>query len=143
MPGMRRLAAVLAALAAWSAGAAEPAVTGTLRVDYFHTGGQGVEIFAVDQVVLEPLPWPGHPARTVEVAETGSYRFEVRSADGTLVFSRGFSSIFGEWVTTAEAAASDPHQSLACRTGSRRGNTEDTDRAASRLMRSDSMSAGS
>jgi hypothetical protein len=114
MRRMRRLAVVLAALAAGSAVAAAPAPAGTLRLDYFHTGGQGVEIFAVDQVVLEPLPWPGHPARTVEAAETGSYRFEVRGADGQLLFSRGFSSIFGEWVTTAEATASHRtfHESL-------------------------------
>ena len=115
MRRMRRLAAILAALAAWSAGAAEPAPSpATLRLDYFHTGGQGVEIFAVDQVVLEPLPWPGHPARTVEAAATGGYRFEVRGADGQLLFSRGFSSIFGEWVTTAEATASHRtfHESL-------------------------------
>ena len=114
MRGLRRRVAVVTALAACSAGAAEPAATGTLRLDYFHTGGQGVEIFAVDRVVLEPLPWPGHPARAVEAAATGSYRFEVRDADGKLLYSRGFSSIFGEWVTTAEAAASHRtfHESL-------------------------------
>ena len=31
---------------------------GTLRVDYFHTGGQGVEILALDRVSIEPLPTP-------------------------------------------------------------------------------------
>jgi hypothetical protein len=102
------------ALVALPAVAAEPVPQSTLRLDYFHTGGKGIEIFAVDRVVLEPLPWPGHPARTVEPAETGSYRFEVRGTDGQLLFARGFASIFGEWVTTSEAAASHRtfHESL-------------------------------
>ncbi len=75
----------------------------TLRVDYFHTGGQGDEIFAVDRVVVEPLPWPGHPAGDVDPSGHGPYRFEVRDLAGGLLYSRGFGSIYGEWVTTAEA----------------------------------------
>jgi hypothetical protein len=42
------------ALAAWAAtctGAARADSPATLRVDYFHTGGQGVEIFALDRVI--------------------------------------------------------------------------------------------
>jgi len=30
---------------------------GIMRLDYFHTGGMGQEIFSVDRVVIEPLPW--------------------------------------------------------------------------------------
>ena len=92
----------------------EAVAAGTLRVDYFHTGGQGVEIFAVDRVVVEPLAWPGHPDRTVDASMAGTYRFEVRDADGKLVYSRGFSSIFAEWVTTAEASRAHRtfHESL-------------------------------
>ena len=86
----------------------------TLRVDYFHTGGQGVEIFALDRVSVEPLPWPGHPVRTVDSGEPGVYRFEVRDGNGQLLFARGFASIFGEWITTAEASTSHRtfHESL-------------------------------
>jgi hypothetical protein len=103
-------------LAAWMAtpvsAASDP--PGTLRVDYFHTGGRGVEIFALDRVTLEPLPWPGHPARIIDAAEPGVYRYEVRAADGRLLYARGFASIFGEWVTTAEAAVAHRtfHESL-------------------------------
>jgi len=95
------LAVALGALPAGTASADAPA---TLRLDYFHTGGQGVEIFAVDRVVREPLPWPGHPARAADDGNLGVYRFEVRDASGRLLYARGFASIFGEWVTTAEAA---------------------------------------
>ena len=103
-------------LAAWMATPviADSDAPGTLRVDYFHTGGRGVEIFALDRVTLEPLPWPGHPARTTDAGEPGVYRYEVRAADGRLLFARGFASIFGEWVTTAEAATAHRtfHESL-------------------------------
>jgi hypothetical protein len=75
----------------------------TYRLDYFHTGGKGTEIFAVDRLRLEPLPWPGHPARAVDDGRSGVYRYEVRDAAGTLLQGRGFASVFGEWVTTEEA----------------------------------------
>jgi len=97
------------ALAAWAAtctGAARADSPATLRVDYFHTGGQGVEIFALDRVTIEPLPWPGDPARGVDAGEPGVYRYEVRDAGGRLLYARGFASIFGEWITTSEAATS-------------------------------------
>jgi len=100
---------------AWLAGTAFAAdAPGTLRVDYFHTGGRGVEIFALDRVSVEPLPWPGHPARTVDSGEPGVYRYEVRDTAGRLLYARGFASIFGEWVTTAEAGTSHRtfHESL-------------------------------
>jgi len=77
---------------------------GTLRLDFFHTGGRGIEAFAVDRMVVEPLPWPGDPARTVDAGELGAYRFEVRDAAGRLLYARGYGAIYGEWITTAEAA---------------------------------------
>jgi len=79
------------------------AARATYRLDYFHTGGLGTEIFAVDRLRLEPLPWPGHPARASDDGQSGAYRYEVRDADGALLQARGFASVFGEWVTTEEA----------------------------------------
>jgi len=76
----------------------------TLRLDFVHTGGRGVEVYAVDRVVVEPLPWPGHPERTLDATNLGPWRFEVRDEAGQLRFSRGFASIYGEWVTTEEAS---------------------------------------
>ena len=106
------LATAAGALASVVATAAD--LPGTLRVDYFHTGGKGVEIFALDRVTVEPLPWPGHPQRAVDAGEPGVYRYEVRDGGGRLLYARGFASIFGEWVTTAEAAAAHRtfHESL-------------------------------
>jgi hypothetical protein len=90
------LALVLAPLASFAAETA-PA---TYRLDLLHTGGKGVEIFAIERLRLEPLPWPGHPARAADDGRLGAYRFEVRDADGRLLQARGFASIFGEWTST-------------------------------------------
>ena len=30
-----------------------------MRLDYYHTGDASQEVFSVDRVVIEPLPWPG------------------------------------------------------------------------------------
>ena len=75
-----------------------------MRLDFFHTGNSEEEIFAVDRVVLEPLPWPGNPHRPIDETNLGKYLFEVRDqASNRLLYSRGFSSIYGEWETTGEA----------------------------------------
>ncbi len=76
----------------------------TWRVDYYHTGGLSTEVFSLDRVVVEPLPWPGSPAGNVDPGDSGAYRFRVTDAEGELLYRRGFSSIYGEWRTTAEAA---------------------------------------
>src|SRR5512133_797496 len=76
----------------------------TMRVDYYHTGDSSHEVFSLDEVVLEPLPWPGNLDRNVDDTNLGKYMFEVRDrATNKLVYSRGFASIFGEWETTDEA----------------------------------------
>jgi hypothetical protein len=100
---MRRtiLLAVLCLLPPHLAAAAE-----TMRVDYFHTGNSREELFSLDRVVIEPLPWPGNPRRPLDDTNRGKYFFEVVDAEsGRALYSRGFASIYGEWETTAEAAA--------------------------------------
>jgi hypothetical protein len=77
----------------------------TMRVDYFHTGNAASEVFSLDQVVLEPLPWPGNPDRPIDDSNLGKYRFKLLDMKtGRLIFSRGFCSIFGEWELTGEAS---------------------------------------
>ncbi len=89
----------------WAPVRADSAVTQTLRLDYFHVGGRGVELFALDRLRVEPLPWPGHPSRAADDGTLGLYRFEVRDAAGALLQARGFASVFGEWATTEEAGS--------------------------------------
>jgi hypothetical protein len=82
--------------------------TPTMRVDYYHTGNARQEQFSVDRVVIEPLPWPGNPAKPIDTTLGGKYFFTVTDVrSGKAIYSRGFSSIFGEWETTAEARATN------------------------------------
>lgn len=78
--------------------------TATMRLDFFHTGDASAEIFSVDKLVVEPLPWAGNLNQTTDPLLRGKYLFEVFSGEEKKVFySRSFSSIYGEWETTAEA----------------------------------------
>ena len=94
----------------------EPTFTAdTMRVDYFHTGGpKSGETIALDRVVNDG-PWPGSRTQLVDPTNLGPYRFEVRDrGTGTLLYSRGFASIYGEWETTTEhkSAHRTFHESL-------------------------------
>jgi hypothetical protein len=101
-----RLAALGAALITIGATAASAA--DTMRVDFYHTGNAKEERFSLDRVVREPLPWPGNPSRPIDDTNRGKYFFEiVDSASGRVLYSRGFSSIYGEWETTGEAQKVD------------------------------------
>ncbi len=76
-----------------------------MRVDYVHFGNASEERFALERVVVEPLPWPGDLAQAVDDTNLGKYRFEVVERETRRVlYSRGFASIYGEWETTSEAA---------------------------------------
>lgn len=74
-----------------------------LRIDLFHTGRDGEEFASIDRIRTEG-PWPGNKARTIDRTELGLYRVVVRDAGSDAVlFSQGYCSVFGEWMTTAEA----------------------------------------
>ena len=91
---------LMAAMLQAGAAAAAP----TMRVDYYHTGNEKEERFSLDRIVVEPLPFPGNPARPIDPTNRGKYFYEVAEAkSGAVLYSRGFSSIYGEWETTAEA----------------------------------------
>jgi hypothetical protein len=76
----------------------------TMRVDYYHSGNATQEHFSLDRVVVEPLPWPGDPQKTLDTTMRGKYFFEViDEATKKTLYSRGFASIYGEWETTGEA----------------------------------------
>ena len=78
--------------------------TGSLmRVDYSHAGTAAKERFSLDRIRVEGA-WPGNPRRLLDSTGLGKYRFQLTDPDsGRVLFSRGFSSIYGEWETTEEA----------------------------------------
>jgi hypothetical protein len=86
----------------------------TMRVDYLHTGGPGGEVLKLDRVVAEGQ-WPGSRTRLADDTNLGEYFFEVvDGATKQVMYSRGFSSIYGEWITTPEVGTTNRsfHESL-------------------------------
>lgn len=76
----------------------------TMRVDYYHTGTKDQEMISLDQVREEPI-WAGSRVNLIDTLNLGKYLFKVFDAKTNLmIYSRGFSSIYGEWETTDEAA---------------------------------------
>jgi hypothetical protein len=83
------------------AAAAQPA---TVRLDYTHSGNALSDQYAIERVLIEPLPWPGDPSQPFDNTNRGQNRVEVVDAKtGDLLYSRDFSTVFGEWKTTEEA----------------------------------------
>ena len=75
----------------------------TLRVDYYHTGTAEMEHVGLDRLRIEG-PWPGSRTQMLDSTNLGKYRVEmVDLATSLPLYSRGFSSIYGEWETTGEA----------------------------------------
>ena len=76
----------------------------TMRFDYFHSGTAKEEHVSLDGLRLEG-EWPGSRTRLLDDTNLGKYLFEVVDmATNRTIYSRGFSSIYGEWETTGEAA---------------------------------------
>ena len=75
----------------------------TMRLDYNHVGTANEEHFAFDQMVNDG-EWAGSKTVLIDQLNLGKYFFEVKDPkSGKLLYSRGFSSIYGEWETTPEA----------------------------------------
>jgi hypothetical protein len=95
-------AALLALCTSLGAQAAQQPAT--VRLDYIHSGNALDEHYAVERVLIEPLPWPGDLSQRFDDTNRGNNRVEVADAKtGDLLYSRDFSTVFGEWKTTEEA----------------------------------------
>ncbi len=101
---MNHLYRLLALLALLSTSALHAGAPATVRLDYFHTGDNEMEVFSIDEIVIEPLPWSGNLSWPIDETHRGKYLFEVLDPEtGDVIYSRSFSSIYGEWETTGEA----------------------------------------
>jgi hypothetical protein len=108
---MKRFLTIIA-LAALTAGCARaqkgPAfddwfVDKTMRVDFFHAGNSAEETVALDQVFDQGI-WAGSRTHLVDPFNLGRYLVKVYdAASGTLIFSKGFDSYFGEYKTSDPA----------------------------------------
>lgn len=77
----------------------------TLRVDYFHAGDADEAEIALDMVYRQGV-WAGSRTRLIDDLNLGRYAVRLYDLEsGDLLYSRGFDSYFGEYQTTAPAAA--------------------------------------
>ncbi len=75
----------------------------SLRFDYYHSGDKDTEAYFFDEILVEPF-WGGSQVNLIDTFQYGKYFFEVHDAKtDALIYSRGYSSLFGEWQTTDEA----------------------------------------
>ena len=75
----------------------------TLRIDYCHSGNKENEIYSIDELIEEPI-WGGSKINLIDKFNYGKYKFEVYdSLSNILIYSRGYSTLFGEWQTTEQA----------------------------------------
>jgi hypothetical protein len=75
----------------------------TLRIDYFHTGNNDSDFYSIDELKEEPF-WGGPKKNLIDNNNMGSFKFVMYDLkSGRQIFSKGYSTIFDEWQTTAEA----------------------------------------
>jgi hypothetical protein len=75
----------------------------TMRVDYYHIGTKGREQITLDKVYREG-PWPGSTSNVLDTMDLGDSFVKVSDLQtNVLMYSRGYSTVFGEWQTTDEA----------------------------------------
>ncbi|MDY0343578.1 MAG: M64 family metallopeptidase [Lentimicrobium sp.] len=76
----------------------------TLRFDYVHSGNDSSDYYAIDELIEEGV-WAGSKVNLIDGFDYGNYKVVVRDEkEGEVLYSKGFSSLFWEWQTTAEAA---------------------------------------
>lgn len=76
----------------------------TLRMDYFHSGTKTKSLVSLDQF-YEAGTWPGSLTNLTDTLNLGKYLLKVYDLrTNQLIYSYGYSTLFGEWQTTGEAA---------------------------------------
>ena len=76
----------------------------TLRLDYFQSGDSNSSSYTFDELIEEAY-WGGSHINLIDTFEYGKYFVKVFDSESeTLIYSRGYSTLFGEWQTTDESA---------------------------------------
>jgi len=77
----------------------------TLRIDYIHAGDSVNEHFFFKMLKQEPF-WGGPRKNLIDRFDYGEYKTLVfEESTNTLIYSRGFCTLFEEWITTSEASS--------------------------------------
>lgn len=75
----------------------------TMRVDYYRVGDAKTDEVYIDEIIAEPY-WGGSLVNLIDETKFGKYLVKVLDKKtGALIFSRSYSTLFGEWQTVDEA----------------------------------------
>ncbi|MCF6240723.1 MAG: IgA Peptidase M64 [Bacteroidales bacterium] len=75
----------------------------TLRFDYTRAGNADTSYIFFEQIKEEPF-WGGSKVNLIDKFNFGDYRIMLYDSTGTkLIYSRGYSTLFKEWIDTEEA----------------------------------------
>lgn len=92
----------------------------TLRLDYYHSGNNETEFYTFSQLLEEPY-WGGSKVNLIDTFNYGKYYFKVFDVKtDSLLYSRGYSTLFGEWQTTDEAKTTSRLDGNSCNAFSKR-----------------------
>jgi hypothetical protein len=79
----------------------------SLRFDFL-LGGNSKEVTVYPQQMKQEPHWAGSLKNLTDTFNYGTYRFQIYDVEsGNLLYSKGFSTLFQEWQTTAEAKKTD------------------------------------
>lgn len=74
----------------------------TMRIDYFHIGSSKTEIFVIDRIYLYDK-WAGSTKNLIDNLNNGKYYYKIYDFETeTLIYSKGFDTFFGEYVSTKD-----------------------------------------
>ena len=80
----------------------------TMRIDYYHIADKNNEFITIDKIYLQAPgkgTWAGNPEALIDSFDNGQYYIKVYDLkSGQLLYSKGFNSYCGEYVTTDPAA---------------------------------------
>ncbi|MDO9257513.1 MAG: M64 family metallopeptidase [Bacteroidales bacterium] len=84
----------------------------TMRVDYFHTGTANEEHFSLDRIINDGA-WAGSESVLLDELNRGLYFYKITDTlTNTLLYSRGFASVFGEWQSIGDPNWGTFHESV-------------------------------
>jgi len=75
----------------------------SLRIDYFHSGNKDGDSYSIDELKEEPF-WGGSKVNLIDKFNYGKFKIMVYDLElDSLIYSRSYSTLFSEWLTTDEA----------------------------------------
>lgn len=76
---------------------------GSIRIDYNHSGRVGIEYYTINRYQKLPF-FAGSKTSLIDSTNNGAYKIALfDNKEKKIIYSKGFSSLFNEWLSTKEA----------------------------------------